>query len=85
MSTLDSWHPDSKDLANLAKERLSLKETQRILDHCRECRECTDKLLETVWSQSIVGERRAVNKRNWMPAATLALFIAGAILAAYWR
>ena len=84
MSTLDSWHPDSKDLANLAKEQLSLKETHRILDHCRECRECADKLLETVWSQPIVGERRAVNKRNWMPAATLALLIAGAILATYW-
>ena len=50
MSALDSWHPDSKDLANLAKERLSQKEAQYILDHCKECRECADKLLETIRS-----------------------------------
>jgi hypothetical protein len=84
MSALDSWHPDSKDLANLAKERLSQKEAQYILDHCKECRECADKLLETIRSQPIVGERRLVKKQNWMRAATLTFFLAAAILATHW-
>jgi len=84
MSALDSWHPDSKDLANLAKERLSQKEAQCILDHCKECRECSDKLLETIRSQPIVGERRLVKKQNWMRAATLTFFLAAAILATHW-
>ena len=84
MSALDSWHPDSKDLANLAKERLNQKEAQYILDHCKECRECADKLLETIRSQPIVGERRLVKKQNWMRAATLTFFLAAAILATHW-
>jgi len=84
MSALDSWHPDSKDLTNLAKERLSQKEAQYILDHCKECRECADKLLETIRSQPIVGERRLVKKQNWMRAATLTFFLAAAILATHW-
>jgi len=35
ISTLQSRHPDLKDLTNLAWERLSKKKTQRLLNHCK--------------------------------------------------
>lgn len=84
MNRSESWHPGPKDLVNLAKERLSVKKTQDILDHCKGCQECTDILLATVRSQSITGERRVLSKWNWISTATLALSLIALVVTTFW-
>ena len=84
MNTAQSRHPDRKDLANLAKERLSRKKTQRILDHCKECPACADVLLEMVRSQPIAGERLVLSKWNWFSIAVLILSLIAVVVAMFW-
>ncbi len=84
MSTPQSRHPDPKDLANLAQERLGRKKTQRILDHCKDCPECAELLLETVRSQPIPGERLALSKWNWISIAVLILSLIAVVVAMLW-
>ena len=84
MSAPLSQHPDPKDLANLARERLGRKKTQRIFDHCKECPECAELLLETVRSQPIAGERLTLSKWNWISIAILILSLVAVVLAMLW-
>ena len=84
MSPPRSQHPDPKDLANLAQERLGRKKTQRIFDHCKECPECAELLLETVRSQPIAGERLALSKWNWISIAVLILSLIAVVVAMRW-
>jgi hypothetical protein len=64
--TPTSPHPSAEDLANLAREELGRKKTQRILDHCRECPECAELLLEAVSNQPMSRERISLSKWNWI-------------------
>jgi hypothetical protein len=39
-------HPPDRDLANFARERLGEAKKQRILQHCRQCPDCAERLIE---------------------------------------
>lgn len=69
----DDRHPSSVDLANLASEKLGRKKTQRIIEHCKGCPECADRLLDVVSRQPAGGEKMRLSKWNWISIAILVL------------
>ena len=81
---MQSQHPHSNDLTNLAQERLGRKKTERILDHCKECPECADRLLEVVRSQPIERERLSLSKWNWISIVVLLASLIAVVLAMFW-
>lgn len=84
MSTSQDPHPDPKELSNLAQERLGKKKTRRILEHCKECPQCADFLLEAVRSQPLVGDRPRLSKWNWISIFVLALSLISVVVALFW-
>lgn len=72
MSSAQTPHPDTKDLANLAGERLGRKKTQRILDHCKECPDCAERLLEIVRTLP-PSERRPPSRWTWISIVLFAV------------
>lgn len=39
-------HPSARDLVNFARDELGGQKKSGILDHCRQCPECAEKLIE---------------------------------------
>lgn len=39
-------HPPERDLLNFARDELGEAKKQRIIQHCRQCPECADRLIE---------------------------------------
>jgi len=84
MSTSQDPHPDPKELSNLAQERLGKKKTRRILEHCKECPQCADFLLEAVRSQPLVGDRPRLSKWNWISIGVLIVTLLAVVAALWW-
>ena len=84
MSTSQDSHPDPKELSNLAQERLGKKKTRRILEHCKECPQCADLLLEAVRSQPLIGDRPRLSKWNWISIFVLVLSLISVVVALFW-
>jgi hypothetical protein len=65
-------HPTAADLANLAGEKLGRKKTQRIIDHCKDCPPCAERLLDEVSRRpSPAGEGLRLSKWNWISIGIL--------------
>jgi hypothetical protein len=84
MSAPQTPHPAAGDLANLAQEKLGRKKTQRILDHCKECPECADRLLEVVRAQPLAGERPALSKWNWISIGIFVVALVVVVVVMLW-
>ncbi len=82
--TLSIQHPDPKDLVNLAREQLGRKKTQRILDHCKKCPECADRLLEAVREQPIDPTPVKLSRWSWISLAVLVLTIIAIVVMVFW-
>lgn len=41
-------HPEQRELVNYARDALREQKKQRILEHCRGCPECAERLIEAV-------------------------------------
>ena len=81
---LSSRHPEPKDLLNLARERLGKKKSQRILDHCKECPECADSLLEAVREHAPEQEKLPLSWWNWASIVLFFVALAAVVLAVVW-
>ena len=84
MSAPQTPHPAASDLANLAQEKLGRKKTQRILDHCRDCPECADLLLEAVRAQPLAGERPTLSKWNWISIGIFVVALVVVVVVMLW-
>ena len=71
MSPATTPHPSAADLANLAREKLGGKKTQRVLDHCEECPECADLLLAAVRQQPVSDAGFRLSRANWISIGVL--------------
>ena len=72
MSPADK-HPSATDLANLAAEKLGRKKSDRIIEHCKECPECRERLLDAVSRQPARGGGVRLSKWNWISIGVLLL------------
>jgi len=77
-------HPTAADLANLAREELGRKKTQRILEHCKQCPACADALLDAVSNQPFERERLKLSKWNWISIGVLLVAIIGIFALLLW-
>ena len=77
-------HPDPKDLLNLAREQLGRKKSQRIFDHCKECPECADLLLEAVRKHAPAPEKRPLTWWNWASIVLFFVALATVVAALVW-
>ena len=84
MSPPNTRHPDPTDLANLAREKLGRKKTQRILDHCKECPDCAEQLLEAVREQPLAEGRPLLSKWNWISIGVLIVALLAVVAALWW-
>jgi hypothetical protein len=84
MSPPTTPHLDPTDLANLAREKLGQKKTQRLLDHCKECPDCADQLLEAVREQPSATGRPALSKWNWISIGVLIVALLAVVAALWW-
>lgn len=84
MSPATTPHPDSTDLANLAREKLGRKKTQRLLDHCKECPDCAELLLEAVREQPLATVFPALSKWNWISIGVLIVTLLAVVAALWW-
>jgi hypothetical protein len=84
MSPPNSPHPDPADLDNLARERLGRKKTQRVLDHCKECPDCAERLLDAVRKQPLDTPRVALSMWNWISIGLLLLTLPAIVAVLWW-
>jgi hypothetical protein len=84
MSPPTTPHPHPNDLANLAREKLGRKKTQRLLDHCKECPDCAEQLLEAVREQPLATGRPALSKWNWISIGVLIVALLAVVAALWW-
>lgn len=83
MSSPTTPHLDPTDLANFAEEKLGRKKTQRVLDHCKECPDCAEQLLEAVRERPLASQRLALSMWNWISIGLLIVALL-AVVAAFW-
>jgi hypothetical protein len=84
MSPPTPVHPDQTDLANLAREKLGRKKTERILEHCKECPDCAEQLLEAVREQPFATGSPTLSKWNWISIAVLIVALLAVVAALFW-
>ncbi len=84
MNASSTRHPDPGDFVNFALERLGRKKTQRILEHCKECPECAEKLLATVREHPAGARKMQLSVWNWIAIAVLVLAIIGVFAVVFW-
>ena len=77
-------HPDSADLVNLARQRLGRKKTQRVLDHCRECPDCAEQLLEAVRDEPSDTQPLSLSVWNWISIGLLLVALPAVIAVLWW-
>lgn len=68
----DSRHPTERDLLNFAREELGERRKQKILQHCKRCQECADRLLEAVREHAPPPGPIKLSWWNW---ASIVLFV----------
>ena len=77
-------HPDPSDLLNFAQEKLGKKKQDRIIEHCRECQDCADRLLEAVRDHGREAKPLRLRWWNWVSigliVAVIALIVVAALL-----
>ncbi len=83
MSSPTTPHPTPADLDSLAQEKLSRKKTQRILDHCKQCPECADQLMEAVRELTPATPLK-LTKWNWISIGFLIIWLFAMIAALWW-
>ena len=84
MSLPTTPHPDPADLESLARERLGRKKTQRVLDHCKECPDCAERLLEAVREQPLDTHRVTLSMWNWISIGLLLLTLPAVVAVLWW-
>ena len=77
-------HPSPTDLASFAQEKLGHKKTQRVLDHCKECPDCAEQLLEAVREQSLAARHPALSKLNWIFIGLLIVALLTVVAVFWW-
>jgi hypothetical protein len=60
------------DFVNFAEEKLGKKKQDRILEHCRECQDCADRLLEAVRDHGLEGKPVRLRWWNWVSIGLIA-------------
>ena len=84
MSSPTTPHLDPTDLANFAEEKLGRKKTQRVLDHCKECPDCAEQLLEAVREQPLDTHRVTLSMWNWISIGLLLLTLPAIVAVLWW-
>lgn len=75
-------HPQPGDFLNFAQEKLGKKKQNRILEHCRECQECADRLLEEVRTHGAEAKPLRLRWWNWVSIGLILGVIALIVIAA---
>ncbi len=75
-------HPEPSDFLNFAQEKLGKKKQERILEHCKECQDCADKLLETVRDHGLEAKPVRLRWWNWLSIGLIVAVIALIVIAA---
>ncbi len=81
-------HLEPTDFLNFAQERLGKKKQERILEHCKECQDCADQLLEAVREHGLEAKPVRLRWWNWVSIGlivTVLLLIIIAALLGYFR
>ena len=81
-------HLEPSDFLNFAQEKLGKKKQERILEHCKECQECADRLLEAVREHGLDTKPVRLRWWNWVSIGlivTVLLLIVFAALLGYFR
>ena len=81
-------HLESSDLLNFAQEKLGKKKQERILEHCKECQDCADRLLEAVRDRGLEAKPVRLRWWNWVSIGfilAVLLLIVFAALFGYFR
>ena len=79
-----SSHPSAADFANMAAERLGKKKYDRIIEHCKNCPECADKLLQAVRDAPMERQPLKLSKWNWISIGLLVISLAAVFAALVW-
>jgi len=81
-------HLEPTDFLNFAQERFGKKKQERILEHCKECQDCADQLLEAVREHGLEAKPVRLRWWNWVSIGlivTVLLLIIIAALLGYFR
>ena len=79
-----SPHPTASDFVNVALEKVGQKKTQRILEHCKQCPDCANALLEAVRDVPVVREPIKLSKWNWISIGFLVISLVVVFAALLW-
>ena len=77
-------HPTAADFTNMALEKIGKKKSQRIIEHCKECPECADRLLEAVREAPLEREPFRLSKWNWISIVLLVASLIAVFGALVW-
>jgi hypothetical protein len=74
-------HPNPSDFLNFAQEKLGRKKRDRIIEHCKECQDCADRLLEAVRAHGVEAKPLRLRWWNWVSIGLILAVIALIVVA----
>jgi len=77
-------HVTDRDLVNYARDELGRYKKFRILEHCKECPECADRLIEAAREHGPEPEPFKLSKWNKISIAVMIVALLAVAFGMYW-
>ena len=77
-------HPSEQDLINYARDEVGRYKKFRILEHCKECPECADKLIAAARDHGPEPEPFRLSTWNKVSLVIMVLALLGVVFGLYW-
>lgn len=77
-------HPSDQDLANYARDELGRYKKFRIIEHCKECPECAERLIDAAREHGPEPEPFRLSKWNKISIAVMIIALLGVAFGMYW-
>lgn len=70
-------HPDDRDLVNFVRDEIGGRKKEKILEHCRRCQPCADRLIEATREHAPDPGPMRLTRWNkiWLGALVVALIV----------
>jgi hypothetical protein len=77
-------HPDERDLINYARDELGRYKKFRIIEHCKECPECADKLIAAARDHAPDPEPFRLSKWNKISIVVMVVALVAVAFGMWW-
>jgi hypothetical protein len=77
-------HPEERDLINYARDELGRYKKFRIIEHCKECPQCADRLIEAARDHGPDPEPFRLSKWNKISIVVMAIALIAVAFGMWW-